>query len=226
MRTTNKPRFNECTERATKLLCQQELLGRALSIRKLTYDRCIIFDTIQNYAAVTGFSEDQLRNTLLKDGCVLKKRGANIVLYEESTFGHWERFNWTLGHEVGHIYMDHTHHGSTEEVEAHFFTSQLFLPEYTIRQMVKKYRIIDANDLSQIFWVSVEAAKKRIRTLKKYHSQKWLPEDYQIYKRLYERIDFYFYCKKRDLNFRRALIDREVARAEREREKYEMLHFL
>lgn len=226
MRTISKPRFKECTEKATRLLCRQEMLGRALSIRKLTYDRCIIFDTIQNYASITGFSEAQLRCTLLKDGCVLKRKGVNIVLYEESTFGHWERFNWTLGHEVGHVYMEHRHHGPTEEVEAHFFTSQLFLPEYTIRQMVEDRRVIDANDLSQIFWVSIEAAKKRIRTLKKYHTQQWLPEDFEIYERLYDRIDFYFYCKKRELNFQREITDREIARAEREREKYEMLYII
>lgn len=226
MRTINNPRFKECTEKATRLLCHQELLGRALSIRKLTYDRCILFDTIQNYAALTGFSENQLRSTLLKDGCVIKRNGVNVVLYEESTFGHWERFNWTLAHEVGHVYMDHKSHGSIEEIEAHFFTSQLFLPEYTIRQMANEYRIIGADDLSQIFWVSIEAAKKRIRTLKKYHSQEWLPEDFEIYERLRERIDFYFYCKNRELDFRRELSDREIARAERDRERYEMLYII
>lgn len=222
--TSSKPRFKVCRDRATKLLYQQECLGRALSVRKLIYDKHIVFDTIQNYSDLTGIPEHQLCHSFLKDGCMLHRGNVNIVLYDKATFGHWERFNWTLAHEVGHIYMEHQKHGPVEEVEAHFFASQLFMPEYTIRQMVEEYRVIDAHDLSQIFWVSTEAAVKRIRTLKKHHTKEWLPEDLNIYERLCDRIDSYFYCKENELDFRKEIIDRSLLQAEQERERYEMIH--
>ena len=212
----SSPRFKECNDRATLLLSKQKLTCLGISIRGFNYDRTILFDSVQNYAKITGSSVDQIRTTLLRDGCVIMRKGYYVVLYEESAYGHWERFNWTLAHEVGHIYMNHTKHGSTEEVEAHFFASQLFMPEYAIRRMLYKYKRVDYNDLSQIFWVSPEAAKKRILTLRKHRSHEWIDEDYQIYNQLQERIDIYFYCKRKRKNFRMTYSDLEVERAERD----------
>lgn len=205
----NSPDFEKCKSRATELLYNQNLKDRILNIQKLDYgEKTIIFDTIQNYALLTHsplklfLSE---KNDILKDGCTLVL-GDNsyLVLYNADTT-YWEHLNWTLAHEIGHIYLDHTEDGPIEEIEAHFFAAQLFMPEYSIRMIQREHGIVKASDLIEIFGVSQEAAERRINTMRRLHSYKVSAIDRSIWEIQKERVDLYYRCNQDRSEYRYSL---------------------
>ena len=204
-----KPDFDKCTERATELLYKQEISDRILNIAALNYDKKILFESIQTYCQYVKAPLDiflSSRKDVLRDGCTLfdKQSGYYIVLYN-SEITHFEHRNWTLGHEIGHIYLEHTKDDDLEEIEAHFFASQLFMPEYSLYMMSQEYGRVSAEDIVEIFGVSDEAARKRIHTMKRKTSFRASKKDREIWHNQKERIDMYFHCKREGRNFRETL---------------------
>lgn len=217
-----KPDFSRCTAKATELLYDQDLSNRVLNIRNLRYDRKIIFDSIRAYCQYTQtpiniFSTEN--NGILKDGCTIYDRntGCYVVLYNDEILhpAHW---NWTLAHEVGHIYLGHDKDEDIEEIEAHFFASQLFMPEYTLFMMAENYGAVDAHALTEIFGVSYEAATKRINTMRKKFCVSATEKDIEIWENQRERIDMYYTCLNEGYDYRSALISWGEMKAAYERE--------
>ena len=229
-----KPDFERCTKEATKLLYHQDVSNRILNIQNLIYDRNIIFDTIQNYSLLTGrslsdfLSEDK---QMLKDGCTIYIPNVDTYLILYNGFcSHFEHLNWTLAHEIGHVYLGHSEDGDLEEVEAHFFASQLFMPEYSIFMMAHEYGSVDASALTEIFGVSQEAANKRINTMNKKHSVIATKKDKEIWDLQKERIAMYYDCLKDGTDYRTTLIlwedyKREYERAQRAEMYSQMLYY-
>lgn len=180
MYSSCKPNFDRCEREATKLLLFQDNIGSLnIDILNLHYDRTIIFDSIQNYCETVN--EDIIKfNTddILKDGCTLIVDDIFIVLYNEDVS--WlspERLNWTLAHEIGHIYLGHTKNGKIEEIEANWFAAQLLMPEYVIRYMQKLLGALGPEDLSFCFNVSIDAAVNRLKSVSKKRCRELLPEE-------------------------------------------------
>ena len=99
-----KPDFDKCEKAATKLLLTQSPSSLPVDVRSLKYNRPILFDTVQNYSIITQSPVLFLPgSSILKDGCMIKARGAHLILYNKSAEKCPERLNWTLAHEVGHI---------------------------------------------------------------------------------------------------------------------------
>lgn len=138
------------------------------------------------------------KTSSIKDGCCIidKKRGINIVLYDAFNTN-FERRNWSLAHEVGHIYMGHTKNGKFEEIEAHYFASQLFMPEFTLFMIEKTYGSFDAYDIMEIFGVSYQAAQKRIDSYQRMKIINGNKSDTVIWERQKEKIELYFYCTRK-----------------------------
>ena len=204
-----KPDFSRCTAMATELLYEQDLSGRILNIQNLKYDKDIIFDTLQSYCQLTRTPISHFTlpfNEVLKDGCTLRdsKTGYNIVLYNADIL-HFANRTWTLAHEVGHIYLEHDKDENIEEIEAHFFASQLFMPEYTLFMMAQNYGTVDAHALTEIFGVSYESAAKRLNTMKKKVSFSATQKDVEIWERQRERVDMYYTCKKEGYDYQNTL---------------------
>lgn len=206
MRSLN---FEKCTELATQLLYKQDLKNRVLNIQNLDYgEKTIIFDTIQNYALLTGrslqdfLSEDK---NILKDGCTLVLGNNTYLILYNAKINYWEHLNWTLAHEIGHIYLQHLEDGPAEEIEAHYFAAQLFMPEYSILMMSKEHGVINSNDLIEIFGVSPEAAAKRINTMNKRFAVRATSIDREIWKIQKERVDLYYSCNKNRYKYRNTL---------------------
>lgn len=166
-----KPDFDKCEKEATRLLLRQDIRTLYIEPRKLIYDKQIVFDTIQNYCKITGENIFELPGgySALSDGCVLEIRGVYIILYNEEATAHIERLNWTLAHEIGHIYLGHKSDGATEEIEAHWFAAQLLMPEPIIYSIRPRVDHLNSNDLQGYFHVSYEAAQKRVSSL----NRKW-----------------------------------------------------
>lgn len=196
----NKPNFERCTSVATELLYKQNIEYRILDIRNLNYDKTIIFDSIQSYCIltktpITYFISNE--NQILRDGCTIYDSVNNIyiVLYNDMVCN-FEHLNWTLAHEIGHIYLGHKQDGPLEEIEAHFFAAQLFMPEHSIYMMSKEHGKINKYDLIEIFGVSEEAAEKRIKTMKRKTCFRATKIDREIWNIQKKRVDLYYSCLK------------------------------
>ena len=217
-----KPDFDKCTKEATKLLYNQNISDRILNITELNYDKKIIFDSIQAYCKYTKtplasfISNDK---GVLKDGCTLydRKTGYYLVLYNDE-IRHFEHRNWTLGHEIGHIYLGHKKDDDIEEIEAHFFASQLFMPEYSLFMMAKEHGRISSSDVVEIFGVSDEAARKRLNTMRKKTMFSANKKDKEIWQVQKERVDMYYHCIKEGYDFRNTLWFWQTIKSECERE--------
>lgn len=135
---------------------------------KLKYDKAIIFDTMKNYERLSKKPiPNKYRDNVLQDGCTIKIRNdLFLVLYNERVTNPL-RLNWTLAHEVGHIYLGHNVNDSIHEVEAHCFAAQLLMPEIVIRKLASECPNISGADIYNLFNVSIDAAQKRIDILKK-----------------------------------------------------------
>lgn len=202
------PDFEKCTKIATMLLHKQNISDRVLDIRNLKYDKRIIFDTIQGYAFYTKTPLNKFpidENGILRDGCTLKlKDGMYLVLYN-NMINNFAHLNWTLAHEIGHIYLEHQEDGPIEEIEAHFFAAQLFMPEYSLYMMHQNYGPVSVNDLVEIFGVSPEAARNRIRTMNKKSTFSATKKDREIWEQQEIRVKLYHEVSKNKYAFRSCL---------------------
>ena len=201
-----KPDFDKCTRVATNLLYRQNISNRILNIQNLLYDKNILFDSIQTYCLHTHTPINHFlseNKDVLRDGCTIYDRESNyyIILYNDE-IKNFEHRNWTLAHEIGHIYLNHTKDDDLEEIEAHFFASQLFMPEYSLFMMAKEYGRISHYDLVEIFGVSESAAYKRLTTMKRKTMFSSSKQDKEIWEIQKERIDLYYECQKDGLNYR------------------------
>lgn len=161
------PRFGLCNELASELLANQSGLTAKVDVTKLNYDKKIVIDTIQNFCKLTELDFNTLMKVAHKsidDGCLLKYKGFNFILYNAKA-KYKKRINWTIAHEVGHIYLEHRVDSDQEEVEAHFFAAQLLMPHYTVHMINEFMGGISIRDIEKIFGVSTTAAEKRLQTI-------------------------------------------------------------
>lgn len=164
-----KPDFDKCEKLATQLLLQQTPSSLYIDVRKLKYDIPICFDTFQHYSTITGAPILSLKGAeeMLKDGCTIKTHGINIILYNQSAEWFPERLNWTLAHEVGHIYSNHEEDGCKEEIEANWFAAQLLMHENILRDLADLNKGLCVREIERVFKVSATAAQNRLKSLSK-----------------------------------------------------------
>lgn len=204
-----KPDFERCTAEATKLLYNQDVSDRILNVQRLVFNKNIVFDSIQNYCILinkplTDFLSDDKQ--VLKDGCTIyiSECDCYVVLYNDEV-RYFEHLNWTLGHEIGHIYLGHTKDGDVEEVEAHYFAAQLFMPDYSLYMMARNYNRVSVADIVEIFGVSEEAANIRINTMKKRTCFNASMEAREIWEAQRDKIDLYYQCIHNEVDYREYL---------------------
>lgn len=175
----NKPNFDKAESLARELRLLQPTNSFSLNVEDLIFDRDICIESFENYAAATNCSVSELtQSSKLKDGYTIKKGNTNIVLYNDPHC-HEPRLNWTLAHEVGHIYMGHTKDGATEEIEAHWFAAELLIPVPIIVGLLKKGIKVTNLSLMNLFGVSFEAACKKISSFNRMPIQSaYLFEDF------------------------------------------------
>jgi len=170
------PDIARATEEATRLLRMQTNLD-IWDIRGIKRDKDIVFDSIQHYCGITGISMRRFIGYYgaLKDGCTIydSRNDIYIVLYnfplnnpERISF---QRLNWTLAHELGHIYLGHTNETAVNELEANAFAAQFLMPEVTMCSTMSMFPEYTIEDIMKIFRVSREAAKRRIETMKEHY---------------------------------------------------------
>lgn len=202
MLSSTKPDFDRSEREATRLLLYQNNINSlSVDVQSLRYDKRIIFDSIQNYCAIVNedISKFDIKD-ILQDGCTLIADDVYIVLYnDEVSLLSPERLNWTLAHEVGHIYLGHTQNGRKEEIEAHWFAAQLLMPEYVIRHMKQRFGFINIEDLIACFNVSIDAAINRLRSIARKRTRELLPDEEKVLARYMPFIDDYYELKEREI---------------------------
>lgn len=127
----------------------------------------------------SGLSKEKCNKALevSEDGFFLENNGKEYVFYNNINCS-YERQNWTILHELGHIVLDHTGHGQHEEDEANFFAKYAIAPPILICKIGAK----TARDIYDAFDVSREVAAHSFSyycNWKKKYAQKKRLEDYE-----------------------------------------------
>ncbi len=86
-------------------------------------------------------------------GLFVEKNGREYIFYDDLTQC-YERQNWTILHEIGHIVLDHTGHSQHEEDEANFFAKYAIAPPV----LIDKIGATSVEDVYDAFDISYEAA--------------------------------------------------------------------
>ena len=101
--------------------------------------------------AYSGLSEKKLKKALevSEDGFFIEIGGREFIFYNDIDRC-YERQNWTILHEIGHIVLDHTGHSEHEEDEANFFAKYAIAPPVLIHKIGAKsvMDVYDAFDIS------------------------------------------------------------------------------
>ena len=165
-----KPNFDKAEKTARLLRLSQPSSDLPLDVTKMVFDFPIIIDTFQNYSEITRIPLPLLfPSPILKDGYLIKTSSCFIILYDAEMPCGKRHTNWTLAHEIGHIYLGHEKDNAIEEVEALWFAAELLAPEIIIRAIAKergkKGRKIDVYDIEDLFNISESASSKRVHSL-------------------------------------------------------------
>lgn len=167
---------------AIDLLCRQNFasiydLSRP-AIDKFSLPVEVTFDSFASFCEKTGYPRADLGGAGA-DGVTLRQRGQYIVLWNEAIENDRRRA-FTLAHEVGHILLGHANETpEAEEKEANAFAASLLAPAIAVRYLEKRDGIpMTEERLSAYFFLSGEAAKNRLRDLRRRVAS--LPADVEI----------------------------------------------
>lgn len=160
---------------ARALLLSQRAPRIPITAWRLTFDRSITIGSMSHFCTVTSTSIDQISvgTGCLRDGCTLirRKNGITryIVLYNDRSAS-LRRRNFTLAHELGHIFLGHERDTAREELEANHFASELILPRVLALAFLSL--LPDGTDhasaLAEAFGVSLGMAKIRLGSLRRH----------------------------------------------------------
>ncbi len=105
--------------------------------------------------AYSSLSRKKLKTAMevSEDGFFIEKDGREYIFYNDIDRC-YERQNWTILHEIGHIVLDHSEDSELAEKEVKFFAKYALVPPV----LVHKLKLDNPMDIADIFEVSFEAA--------------------------------------------------------------------
>lgn len=163
-----KPDFAKCKELATiTLLMADDVVAFPFDPREIRYAQDITFISMQQYCQSVGAP----LSSIMPDGYF--KDGFNVIngdrayIYYNEDVDSIGRFNWSLAHELGHVLREHKKDGEIEEVEAHFFAANFYMPDDIICELRRRGVTINEASLMDIFGVTQDAAQRKMRYLRK-----------------------------------------------------------
>ncbi len=145
---------------ALKLLLRQPLKGPYalyfFDYRHLLTDGKAVIDTMSAY-------EKRIGKPLpfRTDGLTLRQGDRALILYDDAIENRG-RVNWTIAHELGHVYLRHTEESQKEQREADRFAAALLLPECVIRFLdCQGGRPLTPEEMTTYFGASLTACRRR-----------------------------------------------------------------
>lgn len=151
---------NAIEEAALSLLLRQKPKGEfflsLIDYRHFILDGAANIITFSEYERLMGFT---LENAI--EGCTVKYRGTSLIVINDSVCNH-ERINWTVAHELGHIFLSHTNSGKREQREADLFAASFLIPEAVVRYLDEREgHKLSPPQMKKWFAASLTACKKR-----------------------------------------------------------------
>jgi len=100
-----------------------------------------------------------------EDGFSIKKGKQWYIYYNDLKPYPYDRINFTIMHEIGHILLNHKEESQIAELEANFFTKFALAPPV----LIHKYNLKNVFEVSSRFAISYEAARYAFS-----YYEKWL----------------------------------------------------
>lgn len=150
---------------AVSLLLEQPSLNGTYALAFLDYRRLktggrALIGSIEEYEKRSG--------TVLPEGTegVTLCRGVRtLILYEDRGCSR-ERVNFTVAHELGHLFLAHTSNTPLSQREANDFATSLLMPECVIRYLDRQRPMpLSPTEMTRYFAASLTACQKRRREL-------------------------------------------------------------
>lgn len=127
-----------------------------LDLRHIVTNGRALISSISDYEKSTG-------KTLpfRPEGFTVSKGETSLIFYDDKISSK-ERRNWTIAHELGHIYLSHSSDGKREQKEANQFAASLLMPEEVVAFLdCSLGREITPLEMTKYFSASLTACKKR-----------------------------------------------------------------
>ncbi len=122
---------NQISRAALSLLLKQKFSGQYalsfLDLRNIITGGKAMISSISEYEAATGTHLTEIR-----DGLSLISNNSTIIFYNDKE-KNIHRRNWTIAHELGHVFLGHKSDGNREQREANRFAAELLIPEPAVR---------------------------------------------------------------------------------------------
>ncbi|MBQ7779601.1 MAG: ImmA/IrrE family metallo-endopeptidase [Clostridia bacterium] len=172
-------------EKALSLLLSQRISGEYalsfLDLRKITTCGAAVIDTFSSYEKKTGASLPTST-----EGITLKLSGGmNLILYDDKITNAGRR-NWTIAHELGHVFLGHGEISKINEREADAFAAELLMPEAVIRYLDQRDGDpITPDAMTNYFAASITACRRRRLNLVMNPSYRPSEEGLELLKRLF-----------------------------------------
>jgi hypothetical protein len=169
---------------ALKLLLRQSLRGPFalcfLDYRHLLTDGRTTIDTMSAYETRCG--------TILPfrpDGLTLRQGSRTLILYNDAIENR-RRMNFTLAHELGHVYLNHTEETPHTQEEADRFAAALLMPESVIRFLdCQANRLLTPEEMTTYFGASLTACRRRRAELDRKEPTPPTPDGVELVRRLF-----------------------------------------
>ena len=172
------PDFNMAMQKANEiLLCARSITTFPFSIESVIEEMSDI--DLMPFSEIEEAGLCAWKIVGSDDAAILELDGQQMIFYNDKMPSLRQKFS--KAHEFGHYYCGHDIARVTEmrkagdsrfealyakyEVEANFFTAQLFMSEKILIELAKRGKKNDEEFLAKTFGVSREAAEKRMKTL-------------------------------------------------------------
>ena len=191
----SSPDFRTACERANEILvCSEEITGFPFSVSKVINEFTEI--EMRPFSSINAGNLSPAQVVESEDGALFTDgNGLFLMFYNEAMPLTRQRF--TGCHELGHYMLDHdmpliTHYRHTQdprfeplykkyEAESNMFASELLMPEPIIIELNRRGYPITESFLERTFGVSYEAAKLRVKNIRRVYN--W--NSFRIYQAQY-----------------------------------------
>ena len=170
---------------ALRLLLRQPLKGPYalyfLDYRHLLTDGKAVIDAMTAYEKRSG---EPL--PFRPDGLTLRQGDLTLILYND-TIENRGRANFTVAHELGHVYLNHTEETPRAQREADRFAAALLMPEAVIRFLdCQGGRPLTPEEMTTYFGASLSACRRRRTELDAKEPTPPTPDGVELVRRLFE----------------------------------------
>ena len=170
---------------ALKLLLRQPLKGPYalcfFDYRHILTDGKAILDTMTAYEARCGESLP-----FRPDGLTLRLGEQALILYND-LIDNRGRVNFTIAHELGHVYLNHEEETPRSQREADRFAAALLMPEAVIRFLdCQGGRPLTPAEMTTYFGASLAACRRRRTELDSRKPAPLTPDGVELVRRLFE----------------------------------------